>query len=82
MEAASVELRYLFGATGAHRFVYAYAELNFVDPYRLALWQVYVAAAAQRSMGQWGLEPTRESYMRREALAAIEAAAKVLREYN
>ncbi|HBK12730.1 MAG TPA: hypothetical protein DDZ32_07810, partial [Gammaproteobacteria bacterium] len=64
------------------RFVSAYAELNFVDPFRLALWQVYVAAAAQHFMGQWGLEPARESHMRSEALAAIEAAAKVLRDYN
>ena len=80
--AASVELRYLFGATGAQRFVSAYAELNFVDPFRLALWQVYVAAAAQHFMGQWGLEPARESHMRSGALAAIEAAAKVLRDYN
>ena len=66
--AASAELRYLFGMTGAQPFVSAYAGLNFVDPYRLALWQVYVAAAAQHFMGQWGLEQRpRKPYAKRSA---------------
>jgi len=50
---------------------------------RLALWQVYVAAAAQRFMGEWGLDPTLEAHMRSEALNSIrEAGAILMRQTN
>lgn len=75
-----LELRYLFGRGAMSRFTEAYAAHRPVDPARLALWQVYVAAAAHRFMGQWGLPAEREAHMRREALASMrEAAASVLR---
>jgi len=73
-----VELRYKFGKAGMHRFTEAYARHQYVDRERLALWQVYVAAAAQRFMGEWGLAPALEAHMRKEALASIREAGSEL----
>lgn len=73
-----VELRYRFGKARMQRFTQAYARHRPVDARRLALWQVYVAAAAQHFMGQWGLEAAREAHMRHEALASIREAGAVL----
>lgn len=75
---AAVELRYLFGTRGMEQFTRAYAGKDQLDLERLALWQIYVAAAAQKFMGTWGLPPQRESHMRREALASIRDAADIL----
>ena len=69
-----LELRYKFGRESMGRFTQAYARHRAVDRDRLALWQVYVAAAAQRFMGDWGLDPALESHMRNEALASIREA--------
>jgi len=71
---AGLELRYLFGRAGTERFTHAYARQLPVDPGRLALWQVYVAAAAQHFMGRWGLAPALEQHMRAQALASIREA--------
>ncbi len=76
--AARVELRYRFGKPIMEQFTRAYAEHHDVDRERLALWQVYVAAAAHRFMGEWGLEPTFEAHMRREALASVREAGAAL----
>lgn len=73
-----VELRYKFGKAGMQRFIQAYARHAVVDRERLALWQVYVAAAAQRFMGEWGLAPALEAHMRTEALASIREAGAAL----
>jgi len=73
-----LELRYKFGRLAMQRFLEAYASHAVVDPERLALWQVYVAAAAQRFMGDWGLEPALVAHMRREALSTIREAGVVL----
>jgi aminoglycoside phosphotransferase (APT) family kinase protein len=73
-----LELRYKFGRLGMQRFLDTYASHATVNPERLALWQVYVAAAAQRFMGQWGLEPALVDHMRREALTTIREAGAVL----
>ena len=75
---ASLELRYRFGVMGAQQFIDAYAELDRVDPFRLALWQIYVAAAAAFFMGDWGLDADREAHMRRETQDTIYTAAKIL----
>ncbi len=75
---ARIELRYKFGVAGMQRFTAAYARHHSVDLNRLALWQVYVAAAAQHFMTEWGLEPTRLAHMRREALLSIQEAGSVL----
>ncbi len=75
---ARVELRYRYGPPAMQWFTEAYAKFNEVDPLRLALWQVYVAAAAQKYMGLWRLEPAREAHMRREALASIREAGELL----
>ena len=75
---ALLELKYLFEDRLARLFEAAYRRHLAVDPRRLALWQVYVAAAAQRHMGAWGLERAREDHMRQTALRQIrEAAARL-----
>ncbi len=73
--ACRVELRYKFGVPGMQRFTETYAKHRTLDYERLALWQVYVAAAAQRYMGDWGLPAEREAHMRLVALASIREAA-------
>ena len=73
-----LELSYLFGAEGARWFRDAYAAVEAVDPVRFALWQAYVAAAAQSNMAAWALPPDREAMMRRTALASLREAARVL----
>lgn len=76
--AAGVELRYLFGKSAMTQFKTAYAEHRAIDPVRLAAWQIYCAAAAQRFMGGWGLPAARVAHMRREALASISEASEAL----
>lgn len=73
-----VELRYKFGKAGMKKFTQAYARHQIIDLERLALWEVYVAAAAQRFMGDWGLAPALEAHMRREALASLREAGAAL----
>jgi aminoglycoside phosphotransferase (APT) family kinase protein len=75
-----VELRYRFGKASMDRFTQAYARHQAVDLERLALWQVYVAAAAQRFMALWGLAPALEKHMRMEALESIREAGAALME--
>jgi len=78
LASALLELKYLFEDRLAHRFEAAYRRHLPVDARRLALWQIYVAAAAQHFMGAWGLEPSREDRMRRTALRQIREAAEIL----
>ncbi len=73
-----VELRYKFGPTAMQWFTEAYARHCEVDPRRLALWQIYAAAAAQHFMGQWRLPREQERHMRKEALACIREAGDFL----
>ncbi len=73
-----LELRYKFGKAGMDRFTQTYASRQPLDTRRLALWRVYVAAAAQRYMGDWGLEQSLESHMREIALASIREAGSAL----
>lgn len=75
---ACLELRYDHDVAGAARFREAYAAYRPIDPSRFALWQVYVASAAQHFMGRWGLDPDRETRMRRVALESIREAASLL----
>lgn len=78
LASARVELRYLYGPSIMSQFSQAYAPSPEIDLERLALWQIYVAAAAQRYMGQWRLEPAREAHMRAEALACVREAGSFL----
>ena len=73
-----LEIRYLFGITGMQCFTRAYQTRNQVSQERLALWQIYVAAAAYHFMGQWGLPKEREAHMRHVALASIQEAGETL----
>jgi aminoglycoside phosphotransferase (APT) family kinase protein len=74
-----LELRYLYGSSGAETFLKAYQAGQTIDRERLALWQIYVAAAAQKYMGQWGLPAEKEAHMRRTALTSIREADEFLR---
>lgn len=73
-----LELTYLFGTAAAAAFARAYREHAPLDDARLPLWQVYVASAACRYMGGWGLPAARERHMRACAEAFIDAAAYAL----
>ncbi len=74
----ALELRYVAGREGAESFLRAYGRLHPIAPRRLALWQIYVAAAGQHSMGAWGLEPAREAHMRATALSVIREASALV----
>lgn len=74
----ALELRYRFGRQGMRRFIRAYGKHAVIDPHRLALWLIYVAAAGQKFMADWGLAPALERHMRSEALASIREAGAVL----
>ena len=76
--ACRLELRYRFGRNGMRIFTDAYAAHQPLDLHRLALWQVYVAAAAHKYMGEWRLPPEREAHMRGEALATVREAAAAI----
>ncbi len=75
---AQLELSYLFEDRLVDLFLETCRTHAMIEPHRFALWQIYVAAAAQRFMGDWGLEPSRVAHMRRMALRQIRAAAAVL----
>ena len=75
---AQLELKYLFDDELVDLFLSTCAGHLSIDPHRLALWQIYVASAAQRYMSAWGLEPSREANMRRVALRQIREAATAL----
>jgi hypothetical protein len=56
----------------------AYQAERNVDVERLAVWQIYVAAAAQYFMSEWGLPVRQERHMRKTALLAIREAGEFL----
>jgi aminoglycoside phosphotransferase (APT) family kinase protein len=74
----ALELRYIAGEEGTESFLRAYGDVSPIDRHRLALWQIYVAAAGHHSMGAWGLEAGREAHMRAIALAVIREAGALL----
>ncbi len=75
-----LELRYKFGKQAGQQFADAYGQYASINPRRLALWQVYVAAAARHFMGKWGLQASLEAHMRTTALATIKEAGAQLME--
>lgn len=78
LAASRLEFRYLVGQSGMRAFTACYEQHQPIDWPRLALWQVYVAAAAQHYMGEWGLPKDRENHMRNVALTTIREAASSL----
>ena len=80
LAASRVEFRYRFGLEGMQVFTSAYSCHRAIDTTRLALWQIYVAAAGQNFMGDWGLPVDRVQHMRRVALSAIKEAGEALME--
>lgn len=73
-----LEIRYKYGVGLVEQFTSAYFGSRAVNPARLALWQVYVAASAQHFMGEWGLAQELEAHMRKVALESLQEAAGVL----
>jgi len=78
LAASRVEFRYQFGREGMQTFTAAYSRHRTIDSTRLALWQIFVAAAGQHFMGDWGLPVERVQHMRRVALGAIKEAGEAL----
>ncbi len=79
---ACLELRYIHGDWGAQCFLNTYSTQRHVDPFRLALWQAYVAAAGNHSMSGWGLEPSRVQVMRKVALDSIREAGHLIANHD
>ena len=73
-----LEIRYKFGYQGMQVFTEAYKEKIIVDPQRLALWQIFVAAAANHFMSDWGLSRELEKHMRGIAMISIKEASEFL----
>ncbi|MEL6510438.1 MAG: phosphotransferase [Pseudomonadota bacterium] len=74
-----LELRYIYGTKGMECFQQAYSRHKSIEGDRLALWLIYVAAAAQKYMSDWNLSPSREAHMRRTAIQTITESANYLR---
>jgi len=73
-----LEFRYRFDVEGMQTLTRAYQAERNVDVERLAVWQIYVAAAAQCFMSEWGLPVRQERHMRKTALLAIREAGEFL----
>jgi aminoglycoside phosphotransferase (APT) family kinase protein len=69
---AALELSYLYDEEVVAHFIACYKERLPIDPYRLALWKVYVASAAQHYMDGWGLSASKTARMRAIALSQIQ----------
>ena len=80
---ARVELLCRYGDAAMERFTNQYlgAHHDTIGPLRLdslALWEVYVSAAALATMGDWGLEPAEEAQRRRLTERFFDRAARQL----
>jgi aminoglycoside phosphotransferase (APT) family kinase protein len=80
---ARVELLCRYGDEATERFTTGYlaAHGDTIGPLpldSLALWELYVSAAALATMGAWGLEPDEEAQRRRHTERFFEAAARQL----
>lgn len=69
-----LELRYVYGPSGAHSFTRFYETHLEIDHQRLALWDAYVSAGSLLYMGEWRLPPNREAHMRETATAFLNEA--------
>ena len=77
------ELRYVHGLRGSELFLKEYIELNGpLDLRRLALWKIYVSAAAQKYMSCWGLSADKEAHMRKTAGTNLREAVEYLLEHK
>jgi Ser/Thr protein kinase RdoA (MazF antagonist) len=80
---ARVELLCRYGDEAMERFTHQYlaARHDTIGPLRLdslALWELYVSAAALATMGDWGLEPAEEAQRRRRTGRFLDRAARQL----
>ena len=80
---ARVELLCRYGDDAMERFTdqYLAAHHDTIGPLRLdslALWELYVSAAALATMGDWGLEPAEEAQRRRRTERFFDRAARQL----
>lgn len=74
-----IELLWKHGPAAMQRFTREYQRRCPIDRRRLALWEVFVAAAARHFMHAWGLPAEREQAMRSKALDFLRKAAATLR---
>lgn len=70
---ARCELTVAYGWSAAERFTRAWP--GEVHPLRLALWELYVSAAALSAMSTWGLPPAVEAHRRAATTTFFRAAA-------
>jgi aminoglycoside phosphotransferase (APT) family kinase protein len=80
---ARVELLCRYGDDAMERFTNQYlaAHHDTIGPLRLdslAVWELYVSAAALATMGDWGLEPAEEAQRRRRTERFFDRAARQL----
>jgi aminoglycoside phosphotransferase (APT) family kinase protein len=73
-----LELLWKYGSITVARFTERYARRRPIDARRLAWWEVFVAAAGARFMGEWGLPPEQEARMRAQAEQVVRAATSTL----
>lgn len=73
-----LELRYKYGKEATDEFTAQYAGRTGWDLNGLELWDAFVSAAALAFMGQWGLDPSLEAHMRREAETTLHEAKHAL----
>lgn len=75
---ARLELLCAFGHAAAEAFTQSYLGGRELDRRALALWEVYVAAAALPAMGSWGLEPDELRTRRATTSSFLARAAQTL----
>ena len=75
---ARQELCWKFGRTAMEQFTRHYRRLHRIDPWRLALWQLFVGAAASHFMHLWSLDPALEAHMRGVFSALMQEASAQL----
>jgi aminoglycoside phosphotransferase (APT) family kinase protein len=73
-----IEMLWKYGRGARDRFTARYAGIRDVDPWRLALWDLFVGLAAMHFMANWGLEPEREAMMRARADDSAQVALATL----
>lgn len=75
---ARLDLSCAYGPEAADAFSQSYQGGRSVAPRALALWELYVAAAALPAMGSWGLEPDELEARRAATSAFLRRAAETL----
>lgn len=73
---ARVELLCTYGAAAMETFTEHYCARASISRKRLLLWEIYVSAAALKTMASWGLEPEVEAARRQTTADFMERAGR------